>query len=142
MDLTNSYWQIELEEATKPILAFQTSQAQYVWNRLPQGTAPSMAIMAEGIMDTIQTGGIADCCTCYVDNIIVASESLEQHKKDLERSVKVFEKRGWKANPAKSHVYINTECRLYRSEKSNNRTRPPKSGSHYGITTTHKPEIS
>ena len=113
MDLTNSYWQIELEEATKPILAFQTSQAQYVWNRLPQGTAPSMAIMAEGIMDTIQTGGIADCCTCYVDNIIVASDSLEQHKKDLERSVKVFEKRGWKANPAKSHVFINTECRLF-----------------------------
>ena len=113
MDLTNSYWQIELEEATKPILAFQTSQAQYVWNRLPQGTAPSMAIMAEGIMDTIQMGGIADCCTCYVDNIIVASDSLEQHKRDLERSVKVFEKRGWKANPAKSHVFINTECRLF-----------------------------
>ena len=113
MDLTNSYWQIELEEATKPILAFQTSQAQYVWNRLPQGTAPSMAIMAEGIMDTIQTGGIANICTCYVDNIIVASDSLEQHKKDLEKSVKVFEKRGWKANPAKSHVFINTECRLF-----------------------------
>ena len=70
IDLTNSYWHIELTEATKPIFAFQTSSAQYVWNRLPQGTAPSMAIMAEAVQDTIMSGGLSHCCVCYVDNII------------------------------------------------------------------------
>lgn len=113
MDLTNSYWHIELTEETKPVLAFQTNTAQYVWNRLPQGTAPSMSIMAEAVQDTIYSGGIADCVTCYVDNIIVSSDSLEQHKKDLKRTIDAFIKRGWKANPAKSHVFINTECRLF-----------------------------
>ena len=113
MDLTNSYWHIELEESTKPILAFQTSTAQYIWNRLPQGTAPSMSIMAEAVQDTIYQGGIADCTTCYVDNIVVASGSLQDHKRDLRRTIDAFVQRGWKANPAKSHVFINTECRLF-----------------------------
>ena len=113
MDLTNSYWHIELTESTKPILAFQTSTAQYVWQRLPQGTAPSMSIMAEAVQDTIYSGGIADCTTCYVDNIIVTSDNLENHKKDLARTIAAFQHRGWKANPAKSHVFINTECRLF-----------------------------
>ena len=113
MDLTNSYWHIELTDDTKPILAFQTGTAQYVWNRLPQGTAPSMSIMAEAVQDTIYSGGIANCCICYVDNIIVVSDSLNQHKKDLRRTIEAFIKRGWKANPAKSHVFINTECRLF-----------------------------
>ena len=113
MDLTNSYWHIELTEETKPLLAFQTGSAQYIWHRLPQGTAPSMSIMAEAVQDTIYTGGIAYCTTCYVDNIIVTSDSLEEHKIDLEKTIRTFMGRGWKANPAKSHVFINTECRLF-----------------------------
>ena len=113
LDLTNSYWHVELTEATKPILAFQTSTAQYVWNRLPQGTAPSMSIMAEAVQDTIYQGGIADCCLCYVDNIVIMSNSLEQHKKDLRRTVEAFQKRGWKANPSKAHLFVEDHCRLF-----------------------------
>ena len=113
MDLTNSYWQIPLEESTKPIFAFQTSSAQYVWNRLPQGTTPSMAIMAEAVQDTILSGGLAYCCVCYVDNIIVFSNSYQQHKQDLKKVVQGFIRRGWKANPAKSHLLINDHCRLF-----------------------------
>ena len=113
IDLTNSYWNIELSESTKPILAFQTSQAQYLWNRLPQGTNPSMSIMAQAVQDTLHTGGISDICTCYVDNIIVMSSNLEQHKLDLKKTIDAFIKRGWKANPGKSHLFVNTECRLF-----------------------------
>ena len=113
LDLTNSYWNIELTEETKPILAFQTSSAQFVWERLPQGTSPSQSIMAECVADTIINGGIADCTLCYVDNIICMSESLQQHKKDLKRTIEAFQQRGWKANPEKSHLFINTECRLF-----------------------------
>ena len=80
MDLTNSHWHIQLTDSTKPILAFQTSTAQYQFNRLPQGTALSMLIIAEAVQDTIYSGGISDCTTCYVDNIIVTSDSLESHK--------------------------------------------------------------
>ena len=113
LDLTNSYWNIELTEETKPILAFQTCSAQFVFNRLPQGTSPSQSIMAECVADTIINGGIADCTLCYVDNIICMSESLEQHKRDLKRTIEAFQHRGWKANPEKSHLFINTECRLF-----------------------------
>ena len=113
IDLTNSYWHIELSGSTKPLFAFQTSSAQYVWNRLPQGAAPSMAIMAEAVQDTIMSGGLAYCCICYVDNILVFSDSYDQHKLDLTKVVNGFTKRGWKANPAKSHLLISDHCRLF-----------------------------
>ena len=113
VDLTNSYWNIQLSESTKPILAFQTAKAQYLWNVLPQGTSPSTSIMAQAVQDTLHTGGISDICTCYVDNIIVMSPNLEQHKKDLKKTIDAFIKRGWKANPSKSHLFVNTECRLF-----------------------------
>ena len=74
--MINSYWHIELCDSSKNLLAFQTSNAQYVWNRLPQGAKPSMAIMAECVMDTIINGGIADCTLAYVDNLIIVSETL------------------------------------------------------------------
>lgn len=69
--------------------------------------------MAEAVQDTIYGGGVADCCMCYVDNLVISSDSLEQHKKDIRRTIEEFMKRGWKANPAKSHVFINTNCRMF-----------------------------
>ena len=113
LDLTNSYWNIELDDATRRILAFQTATAQFCWNRLPQGIQPAMAIMAEAVTDTIMSAGIADCTTCYVDNIIISSKSLEQHKRDLHRTIEGFRKRGWKAVPSKSHLFIQDQCRLF-----------------------------
>ena len=61
-----------------------------------------MSIMAEAVQDTIYTGGISYCTTCYVDNIIETSDSLEEHKIDLEKTIRTFMGRGWKTNPAKS----------------------------------------
>ena len=113
VDLTWSYWQVPLTEETKPILGFQAQNAQFVWERLPMGITPSMAMLSESVADTICNGGIADCTTCYVDNILVSSDSLQSHKRDLKRMIETFQKRGWKANPQKSHLFINTECRLF-----------------------------
>ena len=113
IDLTNSYWNIELTESTKRILAFQTSKAQYLWNRLPQGTSPSSGLMAHAVQDTIQSGNIQNIATCYVDNLLVMSDSLEQHKIDLKKTIQTFMKRGWKANCKKSHLMINSNLRLF-----------------------------
>ena len=113
IDLTQSYWQIELTEATKPILAFQTAKAIYKWNRLPQGTSPSMSIMSQAVENVIHQGHIRDICECYVDNIIIFSSSREQHKKDLKKVIETFMKRGFKANSEKSHLMINTKVRLF-----------------------------
>ena len=113
IDLTNSYWNIELTDETKPIFAFQTATAQYQFERLPQGCSPAMGIMAEAVTDTIMNGGIADICSSYVDNIMICSSSLETHKRDLHRVIMAFLQRGWKANAAKSHLVINDQLRLF-----------------------------
>ena len=113
IDLTNSYWNIELTESTKPITGFQTSKAQYMWNRLPQGLKPSMSLMARAVESVISEGGLRDCCQCYVDNIVISSKTLEEHKKDLKRVIETFMKRGFKANSEKSHLMINTKIRLF-----------------------------
>ena len=113
IDLTQSYWQIELTEATQRILAFQTAKAMYFWARLPQGTGPSMSIMSQAVEDVLHQGQLRNICEVYVDNIIIFSPNLEQHKKDLKKVIETFMKRGFKANSEKSHLMINTKLRLF-----------------------------
>ena len=113
IDLTNSYWNIELSETSKAITGFQTASAQYIWERLPQGLTVSMSIMSEAIDDTIKSGGIADICAAYVDNVIIMSDSYENHLNDIEKVFKTFSSKGWKANPKKTHLFINNSLRLF-----------------------------
>ena len=113
LDLSHGYWNIELTPSSKPIVAFSTLNATFVWNRLPQGLSVSMAIMAEAINQTIHEAGISAFTLCYVDNIIVISKSLEEHKIHLRKAIDAFIANGWKGRPSKSHLMINSSCRIF-----------------------------
>ena len=113
VDLSNGYWNIELTDSSKPIFAFHCNNSLFVWERLPMGCSVAQGIMAEAVDRTVQEEGLTDCCQIYVDNLLVVSDSIEDHKKDLQRTFQAFSKRGWKANPGKSTLFINDCCRLF-----------------------------
>ena len=113
LDLTNSFFQIPLTDVSKRICSFVGAGKQYIFNRLPQGLNISTSVMSEAVSDTLLSGGLASFVEAYVDNIIVISKTKEEHKVHLKKTVETFMKRGWKAKPNKSHVFINTKCRLF-----------------------------
>ncbi|KAG0902961.1 hypothetical protein G6F62_011859 [Rhizopus arrhizus] len=85
LDLTSSYWQIELDEEAKPKSAFICRSGLYEFVRMPFGLTNAPATM-QRLMDSVLAGLKWQICLVYLDDIICYSPSFEQHLVDL-RSV-------------------------------------------------------
>ena len=80
-DMKSGFWQIQIRESDKYKTAFTTPFGHYEWNVMPFGlkNAPSefQNIMNE-IFKPFSTHAIV-----YIDDVLIFSKSLEQHKKHL-----------------------------------------------------------
>lgn len=82
LDLTSSYWQIELDDDAKPRSAFICRGGLYEFIRMPFGLTNAPATM-QRLMDSVLAGLKWQVCLVYLDDIIVFSPSFEQHLADL-----------------------------------------------------------
>lgn len=82
-DMNSGYWQIPLEENSKQYTAFLFDGHLYEFNRIPFGlkTAGSGFIRALSIALGQE---LEEFISCYVDDILVASETFGQHIEHLE----------------------------------------------------------
>ena len=89
LDMKDAYYSVSIREEDKPITAIRTPIGSFEFNRLPQGLSTSPAayvrFMAHVLRNLKRPGTDKEICTfCYVDDILIASESYESHIKDLE----------------------------------------------------------
>ncbi|KAG1114109.1 hypothetical protein G6F61_010372 [Rhizopus arrhizus] len=85
LDLTSSYWQIELDEQAKPKSAFICRSGLYEFIRMPFGLTNAPATM-QRLMDSVLAGLKWQTTLVYLDDIVCFSPSFDQHLQDL-RSV-------------------------------------------------------
>ena len=88
LDLQSGYWQIKVEEKSKPMTAFITHDGLFEYQRLPFGIASAPNYFSS-VMGNILQGLTWDICLVYLDDIIVFSKDFNQH---LSRLRKVFER--------------------------------------------------
>ncbi len=83
LDLASGYWQIELDEESKPKTAFTTEFGHFEFNRMPFGlqNAPSSF---QRLMNRIFQEELNAFVLVYLDDIIVFSRSLDDHFRHLE----------------------------------------------------------
>lgn len=88
LDLSQGYYQVEIDEESRPCTAFTTPKGQFQLKRLAMGlkTSPSSFSRA---MTLAMAGLTPESCFIYLDDIIVFGNSLENHNKNL---IKVFER--------------------------------------------------
>ncbi|EGT47562.1 hypothetical protein CAEBREN_01908 [Caenorhabditis brenneri] len=103
LDLLAGYWQIPLKEQSKEITAFAIGSELFEWNVLPFGLVTSPAIF-QATMESVIGDMLGICAFVYVDDLLIASESLEQHAKDLERVLERVEKSGMRFRASKCHI--------------------------------------
>lgn len=107
LDLKAGFQQIPLDDETKHKSAFVTRTGKFVWNYLPYGikTAPAFftMVLTDVLRDLLNT-----CCILYIDDIICFSDSVANHKRDLQKIFDRLEKAGLTLNPAK--------CQFFQSE--------------------------
>ena len=82
LDLTSGYWQIPLEEEDKEKTAFTVKSGRWEYNVLPMGITNAAPTFQKN-MEMMLNGLLWVNCIVYIDDVIIYSETFEQHMKDL-----------------------------------------------------------
>ena len=80
MDCKSGYWKIKMDEKSIPLTAFSALQGHYKWIVMPFGLKNVPQIFQRR-MDNIFKD-LNHCCLVYVDDILIFSKTIEQHKDD------------------------------------------------------------
>uniref|UniRef100_A0A8R1EDM9 Reverse transcriptase n=1 Tax=Caenorhabditis japonica TaxID=281687 RepID=A0A8R1EDM9_CAEJA len=103
LDLLAGYWQIPLKEASKQITAFAIGSELFEWNVLPFGLVTSPAIF-QATMEAIVGDLLGKNVFVYVDDLLIASETLEQHVEDLRTILTRIKNSGMMLRASKCHI--------------------------------------
>jgi hypothetical protein len=107
LDLRSGYWQTELDEATAEKTTFETRKGSWKFKVLPFGLCNAPASF-QRLMDMLLVGLTWQSCLVYLDDIIVFSNTFEQHVKRLDAVFQRIKQANMKLNVSK--------CKLFRSK--------------------------
>ena len=101
-DLKSGYNQLQLEEKFKIWTAFTCSEGQYEWNVLSFGLKNAPSIF-QRFMDNIFLK--FEFCLVYIDDILVASETVQEHEKHLQKIFEEIKKNGIVVSKRKMELF-------------------------------------
>ncbi|PWA60009.1 reverse transcriptase [Artemisia annua] len=106
-DAKSGYWQLRLDESTKPLTAFSCPpQKHYEWNVLPFGLKQAPSIYQRFMDNNLQ--GLESFCLAYIDDIIVFTKGDEQdHIKAVSTVLKRIKEKGLILSQKKSKLLQN-----------------------------------
>lgn len=82
LDLASGYHQIPVKEEDRHKTAFSTSNGHFEFNRMPFGAKGAPAVF-QRLMNTVLAGLIKNTCMVYLDDVIIYSETLQEHRDKL-----------------------------------------------------------
>ena len=100
IDLLKGYWQVELTERAKAISAFVTMDGLYQYKVLPFGMKNSGSSF-QRLMNKVLKG--LKNCSVYIDDILLYTESWEEHLSLLEEVFRRLDEANLTINLTKSH---------------------------------------
>jgi hypothetical protein len=102
-DMKSGFWQIQIDEADKYKTAFTVPFGHYEWNVMPFGlkNAPSEF---QNIMNEIFTP-FTKFSIVYIDDVLIFSESVEQHWKHLNIFMQIIQHNGLVLSPTKINLF-------------------------------------
>ena len=106
LDLCSGYYHISLTEEGKKKMAFVTADGKYQWNIVPFGLATAVSTF-QYLMSTLLTG-LNNFAFMYLDDILVFSETYDDHLHHLSTVFKKFQQAGLKIKLCKCHFFQNS----------------------------------
>ena len=100
LDLATGFWQIELDESSRPKSAFTTHKGLYEFVRMPFGLCNAPATF-QRLMQVVLAGLEWSSCFVYIDDILVASRSFEEHLSHIKEVFSRLRKAGLCLKPKK-----------------------------------------
>ena len=107
LDANCGYWQIEMDENDKPKTAFTAHCGTYRYTRMPFGLKNAPATFQRAL-DLILAGYRWQSCIVYIDDVIVFSQSFEEHLEHVRDIFKALSAAGVTLKPSKCHLFAQT----------------------------------
>ncbi|KAL1269050.1 hypothetical protein QQF64_031339 [Cirrhinus molitorella] len=104
LDLTKGYWQVAFTESAKPKTAFSTPSGHWQYRTLPFGLHGAPATF-QRMMDVLLRTHQAYAAV-YLDDVVIHSETWEEHLGQLRRVLMELRRAGLTANPRKCHLAL------------------------------------
>ena len=100
LDLASGYWQVMLDPDAQPKTAFTTYKGLYEFVRMPFGLCNAPATF-QRLMQVILSRLEWKCCFVYLDDILIASATFEEHMKHLRMVFTRLRDAGLRLKPSK-----------------------------------------
>ena len=78
IDLRTGYWQMQVHPEDRHKTAFRTQHGQYEWTVVPMGLSGAPGIF-QRLMNHYLRKYLGDFVLCYLDDILIYSDTLEEH---------------------------------------------------------------
>lgn len=106
LDLSNGYYNVEIDEKDKEKTAFATKRGHFEFNRLPFGLCGAPATFQK-IMNMILNKENYSRCLVYLDDVLIFSKSFDKHLEDIEVIFGKIRESGVKLSPKKCFFFKN-----------------------------------
>ena len=102
VDLRQGFWQLPLAEESRDKAAFWWKNDLYRPTRVVFGLKQAPAWFQHVMEVELGNAGLHRCCKIFIDDVLIHSESWEQHLRDVEAVFRVMESAGLMLHPEKS----------------------------------------
>ena len=106
LDLGSAFWQVPLRKKDREKTGFACELGLYQWKRMPFGlcnaTATFQRLMAQALTGVTKKYG--NLLMCYVDDVVIATPSLEDHIDRLDEVFGCMKRAGLKCKPSKCEI--------------------------------------
>ena len=106
LDLCSAFWQVPLRKQDREKTGFAYELGLYQWRRMPFGlcnaTATFQRLMARALK--IVTKKYGNLIMCYVDDVVIATSTLEDHKRRLDEVFGYMKQADLKCKPSKCEI--------------------------------------
>ena len=103
LDLSKGYWQIPIQSEDRPITAFTTPLGQFQFTVMPFGLQNAVAVFSRMMRKLIEPLG-RDDVENFMDDILVATTTWEQHMEALKSVLNRLEEVNLSARPTKCFI--------------------------------------
>jgi hypothetical protein len=92
-DLRSGYWQIPLTKDSQPLTAFTTRFGLFEWLVMPFGLTGAPATFSR-LMNTLLRKHLDNFVVVYLDDVLVYSNTVEEHDAHVRTILEIFKKEG------------------------------------------------
>ena len=100
LDLAKGFWQVPIVKEDRKYFAFSAGSMHVEYNVMPMGALNSSSTL-QALMTLILRGLPPENIICFLDDILIASSTMEEHLQHLEMVLNSIIRAGLKLNPDK-----------------------------------------